>query len=65
MVWGRWEFWHKCLGLMNSFFKDEVERKVLMMEYIKQNDPFKHLRPGSWGLTLDSSIGKPATAAEG
>lgn len=33
--------------------------------YIKQNDPFKHLRPGSWGLTLDSSIGKPATAAEG
>lgn len=50
---------------MNSFFKDEVERKVLMMEYIKQNDPFKHLRPGSWGLTLDSSIGKQAIAAEG
>lgn len=56
-------FWHKCLGLMNVFVKDEVTRVVLLMKYIKQNEPFMRLRPGLWGPTLNLSIGKQATAA--
>lgn len=41
-------FWHKCLGLMNTFVKDELAQEVPIMEEIKQDDPFMRLRPGSW-----------------
>lgn len=33
-------FGHKCLGLMDTFVKDEVVQEMPIMEYIKENDPF-------------------------
>lgn len=56
-------FCNKCLEPMNMSFRDRSVREVSAMEYIVQNDPFMRLRPGSWVLTLDLSIGKQAKAA--
>lgn len=47
---------------MNTFFKDETEREVPIIEYIKQKDPFMRLRTSTLGPTLDLSIGKQAMA---
>lgn len=47
---------------MNTFFKDETEREVPIIEYIKQNDHFMRLRTSTLGPTLDLSIGKQAMA---
>lgn len=38
--------------------KDQTTREVLVLEFIKQMDPFMCLRMGAWGPTLDLSIGQ-------
>lgn len=55
---GRVLYWHKCLGLMNKFVKDEEAGEMPAKEYIKLKDPFMHLKTGSWGPTMDLSVGK-------
>lgn len=48
---------------MNAFVKDETTWEVLVLKFIKQKDPFMHLRIGVLGPSLDRSTGQQATAA--
>lgn len=48
---------------MNEFVKDEAAQKVPVMEYIKRDDPFMHLKTGAWGSTWDLVVGRQAMVA--